>query len=527
MFGSEYFAEDYFAGELFYQISPPPTPTPTTYQTLVVPCLTRNCSLVGDQGSDFLLYNLEAPPVVSPAPVVECRIRACLDQPPPDLETYSLQDALFFNGTPLTVVPDCPPGYYCPPGSLPPVTYPPGTFVFPDMPPPPGQPIILQMQGCSSLVIITLPPFSSQAAIDAAAQQVILLVAQQQAICDAINPPGGGGPHIFPNPSPIAIGSLPQRMCADTYFSAALVGTSETYPITYQVISGALPTGLSFVASSPTTVFIGGIPTVTGSFTFIIQATSPGVYSNKQFTMVVVGITNSSPLPTATLDTPYSEVLVSSGYTGTVIWSIADGDLPDGLSLNNVTGEIFGTPTVEDSFNFTIQASDGTSTCFKEFELTVAEAGGFPDLIYDLITGNANELTVATINGYDFITGQPPNGTAIGSSIDLQWTVLSSLGGYTIAFDAAATAGVGDDGTYRVTINNTTLVPLTSIDQGAVRVYLNAVLQYTYDVNVTTGPLFVDIPLVAGDELNVQPAVDGVFSPPSGSYHVTAVVVKL
>ena len=124
---------------------------------------------------------------------LNCPVKTC-PAAPADLTVYNLQDALFFNGTPLSILVSCPPGYQC--NSLSGTlifTYPPGTFQFPKPPGGAGNPLVFSLRGCSSVVTIVLPAGSSVAAQNAAAQQVISQVAAQQAQCDAAAQIGPGG----------------------------------------------------------------------------------------------------------------------------------------------------------------------------------------------------------------------------------------------------------------------------------------------------------------------------------------------
>jgi hypothetical protein len=121
---------------------------------------------------------------------VKCQLINCTN--PADIAIYSLQDALFFNGVPLTFVVNCPEGQVCQPGVYPKtVTYPPGTFVVPNPPPCSGFPIVMTVQGCKGPVTRTLPCPSSNGAIQAAANEIIMELGQQQAECDSEeeNPP--------------------------------------------------------------------------------------------------------------------------------------------------------------------------------------------------------------------------------------------------------------------------------------------------------------------------------------------------
>lgn len=67
-----------------------------------------------------------------------------------------------------------------------------------------------------------------------------------------------------------------------------------------------------------------------------------------------------SPLPGATVGTPYATTVGTTGGTGPNVWSISAGALPAGLALDPATGAISGTPTTA-----------GSDT----FGVTVAEAG--------------------------------------------------------------------------------------------------------------------------------------------------------
>ncbi len=71
---------------------------------------------------------------------------------------------------------------------------------------------------------------------------------------------------------------------------------------------------------------------------------------------------STSSLPDGNLSQSYSATLQASGGTGTRTWSLASGSgpLPDDLALSS-SGVISGTPTVDASFNFTVQVTDSSS----------------------------------------------------------------------------------------------------------------------------------------------------------------------
>jgi len=154
-------------------------------------------------------------------------------------------------------------------------------------------------------------------------------------------------------------------------------------------------------------------------------------------------------------------------------------------------------------------------------------SNGFPNLTYTNVITNIDDITAAVMNGYDYRAGQPPDGTQIGTSINLSFSVAGpGPGGYTIVFQGSSTAASGDDGNYRVTIDNTKLVPITFSNPLEITVWLNAVQVYSYNVGTTIGVAFTDIAIVAGDVLMIQPAIDG-FDAPLDNYNMTVTIIKL
>jgi len=156
--------------------------------------------------------------------------------------------------------------------------------------------------------------------------------------------------------------------------------------------------------------------------------------------------------------------------------------------------------------------------CQKQFSMTIGNTS-FPDFVFTDVFANNGSLSAATINGYDKLAAQPANGTHLGNSVATIWTVDGSINSYTISYQCDAVASAADAGNWRITIDNDTLVPTTLSFPLGVYVYVNAVQIYFYEVNSTTGPLFVDTPLVNGDTLSFILAVDGV-SAPAGSYQI-------
>lgn len=66
-------------------------------------------------------------------------------------------------------------------------------------------------------------------------------------------------------------------------------------------------------------------------------------------------------LPPITTGTAYSQTFEQSGSSGTVVWGISAGTLPEGLTLDAASGVLSGIPTVS-TYDFTVRATNGN--CF-------------------------------------------------------------------------------------------------------------------------------------------------------------------
>ena len=178
----------------------------------------------------------------------------------------------------------------------------------------------------------------------------------------------------------------------------------------------------------------------------------------------------------------YSNRLTAKG-TAPITWSIVSGVLPEGLSLNEDTGEISGTPAGEGTEVFTVMAVNDLGEDIKAFSITIAKA---PETEYAVTvrddghgTGSADpasatagtEITLtATPNaGYHFKEWQVMSGdvtvrddkfTMPGSDVEVKAIFEEDAPPtpteYTVTFD-------GNDGTPSVGSMTTTKQKLTSL----------------------------------------------------------------
>ena len=178
----------------------------------------------------------------------------------------------------------------------------------------------------------------------------------------------------------------------------------------------------------------------------------------------------------------YSNRLTAKG-TAPITWSIVSGVLPEGLSLNEDTGEISGTPAGEGTEVFTVMAVNDLGEDIREFSITIAKA---PETEYAVTvrddghgTGSADpasatagtEITLtATPNaGYHFKEWQVMSGDV--TVRDDKFTMPSDNVEIKVIFEEDATPTPteytvtfdGNDGTPSVDSMTTTKQKLTSL----------------------------------------------------------------
>ena len=78
-------------------------------------------------------------------------------------------------------------------------------------------------------------------------------------------------------------------------------------------------------------------------------------------------------LPGGAVGTPYHHQLHANGG-GFILWELFSGELPDGLTLKQTTGEISGTPTAVGTATFTVKATNSVGNDKKELSITIAKA---------------------------------------------------------------------------------------------------------------------------------------------------------
>ncbi len=99
------------------------------------------------------------------------------------------------------------------------------------------------------------------------------------------------------------------------------------------------------------------------------------IYASKSISEQVQALTiGTAFLPEGMVGESYSAALEATGGTAPYTWSITSGSLPNGLELDSVSGEIYGTPTVGGQFDFTVTVTDAVyDTDSRSLSISIME----------------------------------------------------------------------------------------------------------------------------------------------------------
>ena len=242
-------------------------------------------------------------------------------------------------------------------------------------------------------------------------------------------------------PRPVDISILLDILAGDDYLDEV---EYEAFPTpTYSIVDGELPEGLELDRA---TGELSGIPTKGGLYNFKIRVDSGSAFSTSDNYALVVRqspqLVDGRIVAKALSGKVYNDAVSATGYP-VPTYSVTSGSLPAGLTLNQTTGALTGTPTVTGIYNFTITAANSVGTYqmpqsmqlqaapkFAKFEFpnqltlgqTVAakvSASGFPVPTYRIASGSLPEgLTLDSGSGE--INGTVTNGG------DFTFTVIAS-----------------------------------------------------------------------------------------------------
>jgi hypothetical protein len=240
----------------------------------------------------------------------------------------------------------------------------------------------------------------------------------------------------------------------DAVYAGAVATQGGAAPLAWSVTLGALPPGLVL---NPANGKITGIPTTAGTYSFTVQVKDSALPTSQMATQALsIAIATPAPLSITTSSLPAG--VTATGYSGTLqatggvlpyTWSITNGQLPAGLSINS-SGTITGTPVLAGTSTFTVQVADSEvnpttgnpnpMTATKQFTITVT-------------AGTTNNKLL--FNGYSFLfTGFDKDGTvAIAGFLTADGNGNITSGSEDITRVSKVVTGASLTGTYSIDSN--------------------------------------------------------------------------
>jgi len=173
--------------------------------------------------------------------------------------------------------------------------------------------------------------------------------------------------------SPLLIGATGLRGAeAGVPYSGNLNISGGLAPYRVTIMKGILPAGLQLESTG----IISGIPAAASkraAITFNVQD-SAGASVSRQFVIPVAKALTISgtTLKGGRVGKNYSAKIKAKGGSGPLAWSLWAGNLPQGFSLNPVTGVITGIASAPGIFAITVKVTDLLGGSYEQsFSLTI------------------------------------------------------------------------------------------------------------------------------------------------------------
>lgn len=175
----------------------------------------------------------------------------------------------------------------------------------------------------------------------------------------------------FPTSIAIVTATLPDAAVGFNYVQT-IQASGGSSPYLFSVSSGSLPPGITFTSTG----ILSGVPTTDGIYTFTVLAVDGfGLQASRVFSLNSKGsiLITKTDLVKGFVGAPYSQQLVAQGGTPPYVWTPFGAPLPPGLSINQTSGVLSGTPTALGDFFFAIQVSDSRGRAAQaNYALTIA-----------------------------------------------------------------------------------------------------------------------------------------------------------
>lgn len=328
----------------------------------------------------------------------------------------------------------------------------------------------------------------------------------------------------------IAPSTLPAASAGALFAATQLSASGGIAPYIYSISSGSLPTGLTLSSSGA----LSGTPTAAGSFNVTVKATdADGASGTISYTVTVAAPTltlTPATLPAATAEAAYSQTFISTGGTAPYTYVVTSGVLPPGLSLNNSTGALSGTPTAAGTFVLSVRATDSSTGVGAPFSFTrsysfTVNAPGIAITPTTLAQAQAavaysQQLSASGGNGsytFSISSGALPAGLSLSSNGLLSGTPTVA-GSFSVTVTANDSFNFSGSQAYTVSVNppsvvlNPATLPAATAETAYSQTYTatGGTAPYTYAVSSGTLPNGLSLNSATG-ALSGTPIAAGAF----------------
>ncbi len=277
---------------------------------------------------------------------------------------------------------------------------------------------------------------------------------------------GAGAPFALQQNYTIVVGlptisidppSLPSGSAGVAY-NAQLSSSGGIAPYSYTLLSGALPTGVSFTSAGT----LSGIPRSDGNFSITLGATdSNGQTASRVYTFTITPATvvlAPAPLAGGAVGTAYSQSLSSSGGIAPYTYAIVSGALPPGIAFSSA-GVFSGTPVTAGSYTVVVRSTDDAGYNATQ-SYTIVIANAVPVAVDDSATTPSQQAVTIPVAANDSsvitsvaVASAPAHGTATVSGMSVVYTPSGTyFGADSFTYTATGPGGTSAPATVSITI---------------------------------------------------------------------------